>query len=322
MKTYHHLTEGQRNQIYALQKHGLTQQTIAKQIGVHKSTISREITRNKGLRGYEPKQAHKLSCCRQALRQCNRITHAMWHHVDKFLRQDWSPEQVSGSLKLNNEPSVSPEWIYQHIYADKRQGGDLYTHLRCQRRRRKPYGSVERRGQIKDRVSIDQRPEIVDQRLRVGDWEADTVIGKQGHSVLVTLIERKTRFTVAIKAANKTARAVTDAICTSLRPHQDRVTTLTYDNGKEFAYHEEISENLKADGFFAHPYHSWERGLNENTNGLIRQYIPKRKDMDELSNQDISKIIKKINNRPRKCLGFKTPNQVFLKQKKDVALAS
>ena len=148
------------------------------------------------------------------------------------------------------------------------------------------------------------------------------MIGKQGHSVLVTLVERKTRFTVAIKAINKTARAVTDAICDHLRPYQERVLTLTYDNGREFAYHEEITRELTAEGFFAHPYHSSERGLNENTNGLIRQYIPKGKDIDDLSDEDVAKIIEKINSRPRKCLGFKTPNQLFLGPKQHVALAS
>jgi IS30 family transposase len=209
-----------------------------------------------------------------------------------------------------------------HIYADKRNGGDLHSHLRCQKQRHKRYGSIERRGQIKNRVSIEKRPEIVDLRSRVGDWEADTVIGKQGHSVLVTLVERKTRFTVAIKAANKTAQAVTDAICENLKPYQDNVLTLTYDNGREFAYHEEIARELTAEGFFAHPYHSWERGLNENTNGLIRQYIPKRKDIDDLSDEEVAKIIEKINNRPRKCLGFKTPSQLFLGLHQHVALAS
>ena len=210
----------------------------------------------------------------------------------------------------------------EHIYADKRNGGDLHTHLRCQKQRRKRYGSTERRGQIKNRVSIEKRPAVVDLRSRIGDWEADTVIGKQGHSVLVTLVERKTRFTVAIKAVNKTARAVTDAICDYLKPYQERVLTLTYDNGREFAYHEEIARELTAEGFFAHPYHSWERGLNENTNGLIRQYIPKGKDIDDLSDEDVAEIIEKINKRPRKCLGFKTPNQLFIGLNQHVALAS
>jgi len=321
MRAYHHLTEGERNQVYALKKAGLTQCAIANQIGVNKSTICRELKRNTGLRGYRPKQAHRLACARQSRISRTRIQDAIWIGIEKMIREDWSPEQISGHLKDNDEPSVSPEWVYQHIYADKRSGGDLHTHLRCQKQRRKRYGSIERRGQIKNRVSIEKRPEIVDLRSRVGDWEADTVIGKQGHSVLVTLVERKTRFTVAMKAANKTAQAVTDAICENLKPYQDRVLTLTYDNGREFAYHEEIARELTAEGFFAHPYHSWERGLNENTNGLIRQYIPKRKDIDDLSDEEVTKIIEKINNRPRKCLGFKTPNQLFSGLHKPVALA-
>ena len=138
----------------------------------------------------------------------------------------------------------------------------------------------------------------------------------------MTLVERKTRFTVATKAANKTARAVTDAICNYLKPYRDRVLTLTYDNGRKFAYHEEIARELTAEGFFAHPYHSWERGLNENTNGLIRQYVPKGKDIDDLSDEDVAEIIDKINMRPRKCLGFKPPNQLFLGLLEPVALAS
>jgi len=322
MRAYHRLTEGDRNQVYALNKTGLTQRAIAEQIGVHKSTICRELHRNKGLRGYRPKQAHRLACSRQAQIPRTRILDGIWAVIEKMIREDWSPEQINGHLNDNDERGVSTEWIYQYIYTDKRSGGDLHTHLRCQKQRRKRYGSIERRGQIKNRVSIEKRPEIVNLRNRVGDWEADTVIGKQGHSVLVTLVERKTRFSVAIKAANKTAKAVTEAICDNLKPYQDRVFTLTYDNGREFAYHEQISHDLKAEGFFAHPYHSWERGLNENTNGLIRQYIPKGKDIDDLSDEQVAQIMNKINNRPRKCLGFKTPNQLFLGLNQPVAMAS
>jgi IS30 family transposase len=322
MRSYHRLTEGDRHQVYALHKAGLRQCAIAEQIDVHKSTICRELHRNKGLRGYRPKQAHRLACSRQAQIPRTRILDGIWTVIKKMIREDWSPEQINGHLNDTAERGVSTEWIYQHIYTDKRNGGDLHTHLRCQKQRRKRYGSIERRGQIKNRVSIEKRPEIVNLRSRVGDWEADTVIGKQGHSVLVTLVERKTRFSVAIKAANKTAQAVTDAICDNLKPYQDRVCTLTYDNGREFAYHEQISHDLKAEGFFAHPYHSWERGLNENTNGLIRQYIPKGKDIDDLNDQQVAKIMNKINNRPRKCLGFKTPNQLFLGLNHPVAMAS
>ncbi len=196
MRSYHRLTEGDRHQVYALHKAGLRQSAIAEQIGVHKSTICRELHRNKGLRGYRPKQAHRLACARQSQILRTRISDAMWTGIEKMIREDWSPEQISGHLKDIGEPSVSPEWIYQQIYADKRNGGDLHTHLRCQKQRRKRYGSTERRGQIKNRVSIEKRPAVVDLRSRIGDWEADTVIGKQGHSVLVTLVERKTRFSI------------------------------------------------------------------------------------------------------------------------------
>ena len=230
MRAYHRLTEGQRNQVYALKKAGLKQYAIADQIGVSKSTISREFKRNTGLRGYRPKQAHRLACSRQARIRRTRISDVIWTRIEEMICEELSPEQITGHLKDIGEPSVSPEWIYQQIYADKRNGGDLHTHLRCQKQRRKRYGSTERRGQIKNRVSIEKRPAVVDLRSRIGDWEADTVIGKQGHSVLVTLVERKTRFTVAIKAVNKTARAVTDAICDYLKPYQERGLTLTYDN--------------------------------------------------------------------------------------------
>ena len=180
-----------------------------------------------------------------------------------------------------------------------------------QKRRRKRYGSNDRRGQIRGRVSIDERPEIVAERSRTGDWEADTVIGKPGGPVLLTLAERRTRYSIIAKAPDKSAQAVTDALLTALQPHADLVHTLTYDNGKEFAYHQTVAERLDAQGYFAHPYHSWERGLNENTNGLIRQYLPKGTDFRTLTLEKLRSIMDRLNNRPRKCLGFKTRNQLF-----------
>lgn len=322
MSSYNRLTGDNRIELYALKKAGLSQKAIAAQLEVHPSTISRELKRNTGLRGYRPKQAHRLACARRAQAHSHRISQATWKSVDEMIEQDWSPEQISGHLKINREPSVSPEWIYQHIYADKRQGGTLHTHLRCQKKRRKRRGSTERRGQIIGRVCITERPEIVESRSRIGDWEADTVIGKQGGAVLVTLAERKSRFSMIVKTENKTAAAVSAAITKAMAPHAANVHTLTYDNGKEFAYHQQVSDGLEAQGFFAHPYHSWERGLNENTNGLIRQYLPKGKSFDDLTGHEVQIIMDRLNNRPRKCLGFRTPNQVFLEAKSDVALAS
>lgn len=322
MSGYKQLTQGQRYQIEALLKAGHKQVEVATILGVHKSTISRELARNRGLRGYRPKQAQRLSDNRKEEKAMPRIAGQTWRWVEQLLREDWSPEQISSWLAAQKSVSVSHEWIYLYIYQDKREGGDLHRHLRCQKPRRKRYGSNDRRGQIRDRVSIDERPEIVDHRSRIGDWEVDTVIGRPGGSVLVTLAERKSRLSLIALSPNKTAEAVTTALLATLKPLSNQVLTLTYDNGKEFAYHTVIAQALQAEGFFAHPYHSWERGLNENTNGLIRQYLPKGKSFDALSDDDVQNIMEKLNNRPRKCLDFKTPNQVFFGKGQPVALAS
>ena len=217
---------------------------------------------------------------------------------------------------------MSPEWIYQYILRDKESGGDLHTHLRCKKKRKKRYGATEKRGQIKNRVSIDERPDVVELRSRVGDWELDTIIGRKGGSVLVTAVERKHRYSIVALAPNKAAEAVKEAIIKALKPLAHNVQTLTYDNGKEFAFHEEISKQLKAQGYFAHPYHSWERGLNENTNGLIRQYLPKGSSFDLLTEEDVRYIMNQLNNRPRKCLGYETPNEAMFGITPTVALAS
>ena len=322
MKGYTQLTQEERYQIYALKKAGHSQQEIAKTLCRSPSTISRELRRNKGLRGFRPKQAHRFAQNRKKARHRKRIPDSSWVRVDQLLREDWSPEQVSGWLAREEGLKVSHEWIYQHVYEDKRRGGDLYKRLRCQKPRRKRYGSYDRRGRIRERVSIDERPAVVDQRSRIGDWEVDTVIGKPGGAVLVTLTERRSRLSRIALAPDKTAEAVKSAILKAIQPLSAQVHTLTYDNGKEFALHMDIAKMLGADGFFAHPYHSWERGLNENTNGLIRQYLPKGADFNSLSHAQVEQIVEKLNNRPRKCLGYKTPNQVFFGIDPPVALVS
>ena len=316
------LTQEERYQIAALLKMGHCQSEIADALNRDKSTISREVRRNRGLRGYRPGQAQRLALARREARARPRIAPGTWERVESLLREDWSPEQVSGWLSMEQGLHVSHEWIYRHVYADKRRGGDLHAHLRCRKRRRKRYGSNDRRGRIRGRIPIDERPGIVEERSRIGDWEADTMIGKPGGAVLVTLAERKTRYSAIAKAPDKSARAVTEALLASLRPHASLVHTLTYDNGKEFSHHQVVAEVLNADGYFAHPCHSWERGLNENTNGLIRQYLPKGTDFQTLTHEEVQDIMDKLNNRPRKCLGFKTPNQVFFGIKPPVALAS
>lgn len=320
--SYTQLTREERYQISVLKAVGQSKTEIAKVLDRHKSTIGREMDRNCGLRGYRPKQADSLAVNRRQGKSTCRISDDSWLRVKQLLHEYWSPEQVSHWLHQEENIYVSPEWIYQYVLRDKQDGGDLYKYLRCQRQRKKRYGTPDHRGQIKGRVSIDERPKVVNERSRIGDWEADTVIGKQGGSVLVTLVERKTRWSIIGKAPNRTAAEVRAVIVKRLLPLSEHVHTLTYDNGKEFALHQDIDKELQSNGYFAHPYHSWERGLNENTNGLIRQFFPKGKDLSEVTDEEIQTVMDKLNNRPRKCLGFKTPNQVFFGIDPPVALTS
>ena len=308
---YTQLTQEQRYQIYALKKIGHKPAEIARCLEVHKSTIGRELRRNSGQRGYRPKQAQRKALARREQKACRRIASETWALVEEKLRLDWSPEQVSVWLKENLETCVSHEWIYQYIYANKRAGGNLHTHLRCQKKRRKRYGGRDRRGKIPNRVSIENRPAVVDQRKRIGDWEADTIIGKGRRQAIVTVVERMSRFTVLEKIEQCTAAATEEAIVQLLQPFHLRTLTITCDNGKEFANHQEIAHRLQADVYFAHPYASWERGTNENTNGLIRQYFPKGSDFSNITTDRISFVKERLNNRPRKCLDFKTPAVVF-----------
>ncbi|MFQ5752692.1 MAG: IS30 family transposase [bacterium] len=322
MRQFKQLTLEQRYGIYSLLKTEHNQTEIAAIIGVHKSTISRELQRNRGKRGYRYKQAHTKAIEQRKGKVNPRIDGSTWVYIETLIRKDYSPEQIHGWLKENMAMSVSHEWIYQYILQDKKTGGDLYTHLRCRKKRKKRYGANDRRGSIKNRVSIDDRPDVVEKRSRIGDWEADTIIGKGHKQALVSLTERKSRLSLIYKAERKTKEEVTDAVTTLLNPIKDHVLTLTSDNGKEFAGHEKIAHYLSADFYFAHPYSSYERGTNENTNGLIRQYFPKSRDFRTITDDEIIRAMKRLNNRPRKCLGFKSPNQVFWGETSSVALTT
>lgn len=322
MRQYTQLTEPERYQIYALMKAEHTLDTIADQLARNKATISRELRRNRGLRGYRPKQAQRLADQRRQSKASCRIDADCWADVAGQLRRDWSPEQISGYLWVQASIRLSPEWIYQYVLADKRRGGNLYRHLRCHGKRRKRYGSYDRRGQLVGRTPIAQRPSVVDARNRLGDWEADTVIGAGHSGALVTLTERSCGLSLFAHTASKHADAVTDAIIAMLRPLKACVHTLTADNGKEFARHADIANALDADFYFADPYASWQRGTNENTNGLIRQYFPKRRNFRTIAQHEIAHAMHKLNNRPRKRLDYKTPNQVFFGINPPVALAS
>ena len=318
MKNYTQLTENQRYQIYALLKNGCSQSEVAETIGCHKSTVSREIRRNSGRRGYRPKQAQEFCNERKVLSSTNAIkfTVSDWELVDRLINDDLSPEQVSGRLKLEKTLDICHETIYTHIYEDKRAGGDLNTHLRCQKKKRKRYKTgSDRRGAIKNRVSIDKRPKAVDKKSRIGDIEGDLIIGKNHKGAIATLVERKSKFLFAKKTNGKSAESVSMAVVALLITFKALIHTITFDNGKEFALHELISAKLGTAIYFCHPYHSWERGLNENTNGLLRQYFKKDSNLLTVSDEEVDQAVNRLNHRPRKSLGYKSPYEVFYKTK-------
>ena len=313
MRQYKHLTYEQRYHIYALKKLGFSNAKIAREIGVHRSTISRELARNSGDRGYRPKQAQQKASQRrfEAVRFV-KMTPSLTHVVEEKLLAKWSPEQISGWLLFETGIGLSHERIYQHVWADKRNGGDLYLHLRRQGKKyEKRRNGRSSRGQIKDRVGIEKRPSVVDLRTRVGDWEIDTVIGKGHKGALVTIVERKTQHLVSKRVMDKSAESVTKATIELLTPYISRVHTVTADNGKEISDHKEIAEKLEAKVYFARPYHSWERGLNENSNGLLRQYFPKSTDFTKVTDESVELAVNEINNRPRKTLLYKTPQALM-----------
>jgi len=313
MRAYQQLTQEQRYQIYALKQIGHNQTEIANELGVDKATISRELKRNTGGKGYRPKQAHRLSQERRKKAK-GRITASTWQLVEEKLQADWSPEQISGWLLRNKAVRISPEWIYQYVYADYRAGGALYQHLRSQKKRRKRLRGRDRRGQLPDRRMIDERPQIVQERSRIGDWEVDTLIGTGHQQAIVTLTERKSRFALLGRVSKRSADLVAQMVVQLLKPFQGMSETMTGDNGKEFARHAEIATALDLDFYFAHPYSSWERGSNENMNGLVRQYLPKKTDFSQVTSADLVWIMDRLNLRPRKCLGFRTPFEVFFNQ--------
>jgi IS30 family transposase len=312
--SYTQLTEGLRYQIYTLLGNGFTQTDAANQIGVHPSTISRELSRNTGERGYRPQQANKKAFeRRKEAYKAHCMTENLQAKITEYLKLEWSPEQISGYLRSKGEERVSHETIYQFVLEDKKNGGRLYKQLRHSgKKRKKRYGGSDRRGEIKDRVSIDERPKSIEKRERIGDWEIDLVIGKSHKGAIVTIVDRLSLMTLIAKVESKHAELVTAATTNLLKPYKKLAAkTITADNGKEFSGHKTISKELGVDFYFAHPYSSWERGTNENTNGLIRQYLPKGTMFEPVNDIKCQYIMNRLNNRPRKCLGYRTPKQVF-----------
>jgi IS30 family transposase len=317
MPHYTQLTREERYQIYSLLKAGHRPAEVARLLRRDKSTISRELRRNRGRRGYRPAQAQGLASTRRGncAGNARRFRARHWRLVEGLLRRHWSPEQICGRLGLLRRFSISPERVYRYLLANKQAGGSLYRLLRCQRLHKKRYGRPSRQGQFPGRVSIDARPTIVARRARIGDWELDTVFGKGHRRCLLSMSERRSRFTRLAKLSRKCALALARASIRGLRALGRRVYTLTADNGREFTAHKFIANALHARFFFAHPYAAWERGTNENTNGLLRQYLPKGTDLGTVGAATLRFIMHRLNHRPRKCLGWRTPYEVFFNLK-------
>ena len=304
---YTHLTQEERYQISTLLREGFSKRYIAWRLNRSPSTISREIARNRARNGYFAKHAHKLAQ-RRHYPNPKRIPYDIWAQVIAYLDLQWSPEQIASHI------SVSLHSIYRFIQQDKSRGGVLFRNLRFRNQRKRKYGSIETRGQLTNRKSIHDRPAEIEQRSRFGDLEIDTIVGKNHQQPLVSIVDRKTGYLWLKKCSTRKAEEVCQATIRLLEPIKAHLKTITADNGKEFSLHEYTAQQLDIDWYFADPYSAWQRGTNENTNGLIRQYIRKGSDLNDYTDAYIAEITQRLNHRPRKRLGFKSPSQVLWQQ--------
>jgi len=316
--SYKHLTLQERYLINAY-KSIKTQKEIAKMIGVHPSTVCRELKRGRGKivdQSYWVIQSHERAEKLQREKSKNahfKLTEENVKLIEKYLLKQYSPEQIAATLQIKHQVKISYVTIYKYIYINRLSDGDLYRQLRHKGKRRTKYGS-KRKSRIKDRVSIHNRPEIVTQKTRVGDFEIDTIIGKGKKGAVVTMVDRASMYLKLSIPCSKNAKIVANEIKRLLYPYKRTIHTITTDNGLEFAKHKSISKALKCDFYFCDPYSSWQRGLNENINGLIRQYIPKGTNFENITKQQIREIENRLNHRPRKSLGWRTPHEVFHKK--------
>lgn len=304
---YTHLTQEERYQISTLLREGFSKRYIAWRLNRSPSTISREIARNRARNGYFAQHAHKLARRRHCPNP-KRIPYDTWVQVIAYLDLQWSPEQLASHV------SVSLHSIYRFIQQDKSRGGVLFHNLRFRNQRKRKYGSIETRGQLTNRKSIHDRPAEIEQRSRFGDLEIDTIVGKNHQQSLVSIVNRKTGYLWLKKCSTRKAEEVCQATIRLLEPIKAHLKTITADNGKEFSLHEYAAQELDIDWYFADPYSAWQRGTNENTNGLIRQYIRKGSDLNDYTDAYIAEITQRLNHRPRKRLGFKSPSQVLWQQ--------
>jgi IS30 family transposase len=311
---YHQITFAERYTLGVLRRDGLSPAAIARVLGRHRSTISREVRRNGTPRDgcYRPQLAEWYARGRRAHSRRNRqFSGADLERVRALLAEHWSPEQVAGRLRLEGRLQISHETIYRYIWADKAAGGTLYTHLRgARKQRRKRYGRYDSRGRVAGKRPITARPAVVETRTQLGHWEADTVVGP-GRPCILSLVERKTGYVVIGQLRARTTAAVNRRATALIQAQRHPVRTITADNGTEFHDYPAIERATGTRFYFATPHHAWERGTNENTNGLIRQYLPKRRSMATLTQPDCDRIAAQLNRRPRKRLGYRTPEECY-----------
>jgi len=313
---YRQVTSGERYAIAALRRQGLSVRAIARDLRRAPSTISREVCRNRradgGYRAFTA--CEHTSARRRRSRRNSHFGAEEWALVEELLELDWSPEQISGWLARHELLAISHETIYVHVWRDRRSGGELWRHMRqAGKRRRKRYGAHDSRGRLAGKRHISERPPEVAGRKVLGHWEIDTVKGDdQARHSVVTLVERATGYLEVGKLARNTAAHATGRTIELIARHEGRVRTVTADNGTEFHSYGEIETATGALFYFATPHHSWERGTNENTNGLLRQYLPKRRSMAHVTQADCDAIARKLNTRPRKRLGYRTPKECYV----------
>jgi IS30 family transposase len=305
------ITIEERIKIKALydQNHGVP--NIAKYLKRHKTSIYRELSKKNESGAYEYKYAQKLTSTNMIRRNHQKPTEEIIALIEmKIINEQWSPEQISGWLKLNHKVCISHTWIYQHVEKDRSEDGELANHMR---RGKYSFEPREYKGKIKNRTTIDQRPEIINERKRLGDFEIDLIVGPKNKGAILTIVDRLSRQCIIEKLSDKSSKEIKNVLSHALNHYDGHKHSITSDNGSEFTLHEEISKGLKLDYYFAHPYSSYERGSIENLNGLIRQYIPKGKTFDDIDQSYIKQIEAKLNSRPRKILKFLTPREFYEK---------
>ncbi len=309
---YHQLTYEERYLIARLRVQRLSIPQIAVVLGRHRSTVWREINRNLTNSGrYQVAEAQSnTNGRRRRSRRNKQFSEKQFKLVTHLLKKKWSPDQIAQVLKIRGSLNISHETIYQYIWDDKKVGGTLHSHLRCAaKRRRKRHNTYDSRGQLAGKRMIDARPKIVDSKRNKGHWEIDTVMGGRDRHCIVTIVERKTGYVLIGKLKNRTKEVTNEKVIKLIRRDGLKFSTITADNGTEFHAYKDVEHATGTRYYFARPYHSWERVCNENANGLIRQYLPKRISMSRITQRDCDRIATALNTRPRKRLGYKTPEE-------------